>query len=207
MVQIDGLGRSALTHAIAAGHMPFLSRLITNDGYRLHAVYLGLPSSTPAVQAELFYGVPCAVPAYAYVDRGSGRLVRMWQHEAAAAVEQRLGAHRPLLKEGSSYLNLYTGGAVEARFCMASLGWTDPFRTRHPLAIPALIVLYGSDLIGAAVLVGRELLAAAGGLLTGVARGQHVGTELKFAGSPDRWSALIAGSGPDHSGPESSLRL
>jgi len=183
MVQIDGLGRSALTRAMEAGRTPFLSALLSSHGYQMNGVYSGLPSSTPAVQAELFYGVPGAVPAYAFVDRERGRLVRMWQHEPAAAVEERLAAHRPLLEGGSSYVNVYRGGSVEARFCMASLGWTDPFRTRHPFAIPALVVLYCSDLIRAAILVGGELLVAAGGVLPNVARGQDLGSELKFAGS------------------------
>src|SRR5947208_12967925 len=73
IVQIDGLSRQALTHAIEEGDMPVLERLVNDEGYRLRSLYSGLPSSTPAAQAELFYGVPLAVPAYEFVDRRAGR--------------------------------------------------------------------------------------------------------------------------------------
>ena len=183
MVQIDGLSRAALARAIADGRMPFLDHLVANEGYGSHRMYSGLPSSTPAVQAELFYGVPLAVPAYAFVDRRTGVLMRMWQHETAAGVERRMADHRALLQGGSSYCNIYRGGAAEARFCMASLGWTDPFRTRHPLALPPLVVLYGGDVLRMAVLVARELLAAPRELVAALARGQDFLSELKFTAS------------------------
>lgn len=180
MVQIDGLSHRALTEVLTTGAMPVARHLLAEEGYRLLPVYSGLPSSTPAAQAELFYGVPGAVPAFGFVDHCSGRQVRMWQHEAATAVEERLAEHQSLLAGGSSYCNVYTGGAREARFCMASLAWTDPFRTRRPLALPALALLYGPTVARAALLVGRELLLAPGGLVAGLAGGQHLVTELKF---------------------------
>lgn len=183
IVQIDGLSRAALADAIEAGYMPLLGNMIANEGYRTYPVYSGLPSSTPAAQAELFYGVPLAVPAYAFVDHRDGLVMRMWQHEAAAGVEGRMADHRPLLEGGSSYCNIYRGGAVEARFCMAALGWTDPFRTRHSLAVPALALLYGGDVLRAGALIARELLAAPAGLLAGLARGQDLWSELKFSAS------------------------
>lgn len=180
IVQIDGLSHPALRDALASGRMPVAGHLLAEEGYRLHELYSGLPSSTPAAQAELFYGVPGAVPAFGFVDHCSGRQVRMWQHEAAAAVEKRLAVHRSLLAGGGSYCNIYAGGATEARFCMASLGWTDPFRTSHPLALPALIPLYGGAVGRAVLLVARELVMAPGGFVAALADGQHALTELKF---------------------------
>lgn len=180
MVQIDGLSHRTLTEVLPTGAMPVGRHLLDEEGYRLLPLYSGLPSSTPAAQGELFYGVPGAVPAFGFVDHCSGRQVRMWQREVATAVEERLAGHRSLLEGGSSYSNVYTGGAREARFCMASLAWTDPFRTRHPLALPALVLLYSPTVARAVLLVGRELLLAPGGLVTGLAGGQHLVTELKF---------------------------
>lgn len=181
IVQIDGLSHKGLTHAIADGAMPAAAHLLDDEGYRLHPMYSGLPSSTPAAQAELFYGVPMAVPAFAFVDRRDGRLVRMWQHEAARAVELRLADRRSLLRGGSSYCNVYRAEAVESRFSMASLSWTDPFRTRHPLALPALVLLYGPDLLRATLLVGREVLMAQGGLVGAVLHRHDLRSEVKFA--------------------------
>ena len=62
MLQIDGLSQPELQRALARGEMPFLRRLLKKEHYTLHAHYSGLPATTPAVQAELFYGVKTAVP-------------------------------------------------------------------------------------------------------------------------------------------------
>src|SRR5512134_1903899 len=75
LVQIDGLGESVFHSALRAGHLPFLRRLMEADGYRAHGFYSGLPSSTPGVQAELFYGIPGAVPAFGYRDPILERIV------------------------------------------------------------------------------------------------------------------------------------
>jgi len=180
MVQIDGLSSEELETAVAGGTMPFVAHLVAGEGYRVHRVYSGVPSTTPAVQAELFYGVRQAVPAFAFVDHRDGRIVHMWQHEAATSVEHRLEGHRPLLAGGTSYANIFTGGAVEARFCMASLGWSS-YRSPHSLAVPALVLLFAWDVARAGVFVGRELLLSVGGVIAGVAGGQGLASELKFA--------------------------
>ena len=180
IIQVDGLSCRVLSDALASRSMPFARKLLADEGYRLHPVYSGLPSSTPAAQAELFYGVPLAVPAFGFVDHCDGRLVRMWQHEASTGVERRLAGQRALLEGGSSYCNVYTGGAAEARFCMSSLGLTDVLRTRRAAAMPLVALLYAPDVLRAAALVGRELLAAPCGAVSARATGQHATSELKF---------------------------
>src|SRR4029077_1128606 len=74
IVQIDGLSHPALRRAIASGRTPALADLVSQHQSRWLSMSSGLPSSTPAVQAELFYGVPVAVPAYEFVDHRDGRL-------------------------------------------------------------------------------------------------------------------------------------
>src|SRR5437868_7071545 len=44
LIQIDGLARPQLEHALKRGRMPFLRSLLRREGYRLHGVYSGLPS-------------------------------------------------------------------------------------------------------------------------------------------------------------------
>ncbi|MEX2606328.1 MAG: glycogen/starch synthase [Kiritimatiellia bacterium] len=39
--------------------------------------YSGIPSTTPAVQAEIFYGQRTAVPAFHFLQRETGRPVKM----------------------------------------------------------------------------------------------------------------------------------
>src|SRR5690242_4748717 len=63
LVQIDGFSREELDRAIAKKKMPFLARLRERNGYGLKTFYPGVPSTTPAVQAELYYGVRTGVPA------------------------------------------------------------------------------------------------------------------------------------------------
>src|SRR4051812_4308503 len=57
MIQIDGLSRQQLEIALKTGTMPFLQRLLAREGYELQTHYSGVPSTTSAVQAELFFGV------------------------------------------------------------------------------------------------------------------------------------------------------
>src|SRR5450432_2656910 len=69
LIQIDGFARGQFERALAQGYMPFLKRLLKRNGYALHTFYPGLPTTTPAVQAELYYGVRAAVPAFSFFDR------------------------------------------------------------------------------------------------------------------------------------------
>jgi len=113
MLQIDGLSQPQFERAVARGKLPFLKRLIRREHYQVHAHYSGLPSTTPAVQAELFYGVRGAVPAFSFRDHESGRIVRMYEPAAAARVEALYSGdgNAALLKGGSTYSDNFTGGA------------------------------------------------------------------------------------------------
>jgi endonuclease/exonuclease/phosphatase family metal-dependent hydrolase len=133
LIQIDGFGRAQLERALAANRMPFLRRLVNREGYELHTFYPGLPSTTPAVQAELYYGVRSAVPAFSFFDRVLKKVGRMWDPEWAKAREAECARQAEgLLKGGSSWSNIYTGGAsqFESHFCAASIGIGDMWRTK-----------------------------------------------------------------------------
>lgn len=126
LIQIDGLSRVQLQHAIDAGRMPFLKSLVDREHYHVHDFYSGLPASTPSVQGELFYGERCAVPAFGFRDHRSGKVVRMFSREVASDVEERISrGTRGILRGGSAYCNIYDGGADEAHFCASSMGWSD----------------------------------------------------------------------------------
>lgn len=132
LIQIDGLARKHLEAAIAAGRMPFLRRLLQRDIYQLRTFYPGLPSTTPAVQAELHYGIRSAVPAFSFFDRSLKKLGRMWDPEWAKAREASYARQAEgLLQGGSSWSNIYTGGAGQegSHFCAASIGLGDMWRT------------------------------------------------------------------------------
>jgi endonuclease/exonuclease/phosphatase family metal-dependent hydrolase len=144
LIQIDGFGRAQFERALAANRMPFLKRLLTREGYELHTFYPGLPSTTPAVQAELYYGVKSAVPAFSFFDRVLKRVGRMWDPEWAKAREEECAKQAEgLLKGGSSWSNIYTGGAGqwESHFCAASIGIGDMWRTKKIRNIFVFILL------------------------------------------------------------------
>ena len=153
IIQIDGLSHDQLGRAIQCGRLPFLNKLITKKHYRLHHLYSGLPSSTPAVQGELFYGVKCCVPAFSFMyadpvsnkkdspDSKDKRVVTMFDSEVALVIEQELANEGDaLLKEGSSYANVFSGGAKKAHFCSTSMGWNQFFRHLNPLGVLQFIL-------------------------------------------------------------------
>ena len=136
LVQIDGLSQHLLEQALARGDMPKLRAAIERERAVIHPLYSGLPSTTPAVQGELFYGVRAAVPAFAFGDRATGEVVEMLEAERAESVEREIATRGDgLLQGGSSYGNIYTGGALESHFSAATLGWNGMFRNVHPVSL------------------------------------------------------------------------
>jgi len=142
LVQIDGLSRRQLERAIRSGRLPFLKSLIEREDFIPHDFYSGLPSSTPAVQAELHYGQRTAVPAFGFRDHRTGQLVRMFANDIAEDVESHLSQQTEgLLSGGSSYCNIYGGGAEEVHFCATSFGWSEFLRAINPFKFLVVILL------------------------------------------------------------------
>ncbi len=123
LVQVDGLSRPRLERAMAAGYLPALAERLAAGGHALSSIRSGAPSSTPAFQAGLFYGVSPSVPGFVWFDRRTGRELRMDRPADAATVEARVaaGVSRPLLRGGTSYFSLFSGGASLPYFCVSGL--------------------------------------------------------------------------------------
>jgi len=181
LIQIDGLPRKQLEAAIAAGKMPFLGRLIKRGRYPLHTFYPGLPTTTPAVQAELYYGVRGAVPAFSFLDRDRGEIGVMYSPEWAKSFEEKFQLQSEgLLKGGSCWSNIYTGGASleESHFCAASSGLGDMWRTgklHHVLLFFLLQLPSALRIIGLLLL---ETVISIPQALRGVFRGEGFKQEL-----------------------------
>lgn len=182
MIQIDGLSQHEFERALGRGEMPFLRRLMRREHYRLHRQYAGVPATTAAVQGELFYGVKGAVPGFNFMERASGRLVRMIEPAAAARVERALerAGGEPLLRGGSCYADHYTGGAAEAHFCPSATGWGSVLRAANPLVVAFLIVSNAYSFLRTAILVVLELVLALHDFVRGLIAGQDIFKELKF---------------------------
>jgi endonuclease/exonuclease/phosphatase family metal-dependent hydrolase len=181
LVQIDGLPRRQLERAMATGHMPFLTELLRRHRYHLHSLYSGLPSSTPAMTAELLYGVKCAVPAFSFYDRAARTLHRMFEPRSAREIDRRLKDQgQPLLTEGSAYAGVYTGGARETHFCASTMSLDHLFKLNYPMRL-LLILLFGVyNWIRAGVLIAVEFFLALIDCVRGLIAGQDLWKEIKF---------------------------
>src|SRR3989338_8753324 len=181
MVQIDGFSRSSLEKALGRKEMPFLRNLITKEKYHLHPFYTGLPSTTPAVQGELFYGVKQVVPSFFFFDRGSQKVFRMFDGEFVREIERRLAGHgRGLLEGGSSYSNIYGGGAREAHFCDGSLGWDQIWKDVNPFNFILLLLTHFVAFARMTFLCLWETVLALMDFVYGLFKKEAVIVEFKF---------------------------
>lgn len=181
MVQIDGLGFTQFERAVKEGNMPFLKQLMRQEDYLNHRHYTGLPSNTPAVQGILFYGVKFCVPAFCFKDSQSGQVFNMFTPDSAVAVEKYLKEKgTALLEGGSSYGNIFTGGAKEAHFCVASAGWGGLLKALNPFKLSLTIALHLHIFIRAFFLIIVEFILAILDCLRGIIAGKNFKMEIGF---------------------------
>lgn len=184
LIQIDGLAHEQLQKAMANGKMPFIKRLLEREHYHLEHLYSGVPATTPAVQAEIFYGVKTAVPAFGFFSGDTGQMMRMYEPYAADCVERKLAAtgHRPLLKDGSCYVSVFRAGsdAKEAHFCSSSRGWGPALSEAGWLSIVLMILASLWGLIRTIGLLLVELVLSLVDFFRGLVQGQDFIRELMF---------------------------
>jgi hypothetical protein len=139
LIQIDGLSYSQFRKALDKNRLPFLGKLMASQGFTLRPFYSGMPSTTPAVQAELFFGVKTAVPAYQFYKRQSSETCIMYDSHCVNQVAEILATeHKGLLKGGASFGNVFAGGATEARYCAQTLNLQSFLRAANPIFSVAL---------------------------------------------------------------------
>jgi hypothetical protein len=180
MLKIDGLPYSQLQWAFAGNRLPFLQRL-ANESHVLGPFYSGIPSATPAVQGELFYGVKSSVPAVSFYDRGKKRKVTVLYPGPAAEMSRDLTRRgKPLLEQGRSYSNIYTGGAEEARYCSETMRLRSPRHLASSVKLFTTLCLQPMKLLK---IIGYGILETGLALydfLRGVGDGENVIKEFKF---------------------------
>ena len=122
IVQIDGLSRRLLDRALAGGHMRNTRRLLATGQLERRELSVGLPTSTPAFQAALMYGVRPDIPGFHFYDKREGVELHFPKRGVAARVEQRIGAgHAGILEDGACYGCVFTGGAPDSLWTYARL--------------------------------------------------------------------------------------
>ena len=181
LIQIDGLSKDQLMAAIERGAAPFLRGLIQKEFYKVYSHYPGLPTSTPSVQGELFYGIKQCVPAFTFFDKEANRVFRMYDSDAAIEIEQRLTSQgEGLLKQGSSYSNIYSGGAEETHFCAGVLGWSRIWKDVNPVNLMVVFVAHMPSFIRMSALIIWELGLGIAEFFRGIFKGRKFMTEFKF---------------------------
>ena len=122
IVEIDGLSNDALLDAMQQHRAANLRRLISRHGYIVSPWRSGLPSTTPAAQAGIMYGNNDNIPAFRWYDKRLGRPVAVKYPPTVAALQQQVAqGNSGLLAGGTSYVNMFDGGAESALFTLSSL--------------------------------------------------------------------------------------
>ncbi|MFP4039252.1 MAG: glycosyltransferase [Desulfosudaceae bacterium] len=180
-IQIDGLSQEQYQRATQSGRLPFLRRLVKREAYAASSLYSGVPSTTPAFQGELFYGVKAVVPAFAYYHPDLG-ITGMLNPEAARSMERKMRhlAGGGLLEGGSCYSDIYRGDAVETHFCPAAAGWQQLISNTHPVRVALTLIWHGFTVVRALALSFLEVLLAVIDCVQGGIQGQNLIQEIKF---------------------------
>ena len=140
-IQIDALAHEDFERALERGHMPRLKRLIEREGWEVRRYPAGLPSATPAAQASIFYGTKGDIPAFRFYDKAQRRVVIGSQPASMQFIRDSL-PENGVLEGGSSYVNLYDGGADTAVFTLSARGRRPFFANMGGTRILLLLVLH-----------------------------------------------------------------
>ena len=112
-LEVDGLARPVLQHAIRSGHAPEMARWIASGSHRLSEWETDLSSQTGASQSGLLLGSNDDIPAFRWVEKESGRIMTCSAPADCALIEERHSNGRGLLAGGgASRSNLLSGDAA-----------------------------------------------------------------------------------------------
>ncbi len=102
---------------MAGRRMPFLRQLMRREGYKMHNFYPGRPvDHRRGAGGALLRRARRPCPAFSYYDRIKREHGVMCSPDWAKNAESACGAQAPgLLEGGSSWSNIYTGGATPGR--------------------------------------------------------------------------------------------
>lgn len=160
VIQIDGLSRAVLESALGGGRLRTLGRLIRRGHLVLRPMSVGIPTSTPAFQAGLFYGVNPDIPGFHWYDKRMHADIYFPLPGAADLVESRHAqGRRGIMEGGSCYGCVFTGGAPQNLWTFARI--THPARAgRSLVTISASGLLLLWVIAKCLVLTGVEVMRA-----------------------------------------------
>jgi hypothetical protein len=139
MVQIDGLSARVFDHGLATRRLPMIAWLLRTGRLQRRSMSVGLPSSTPAFQASVMYGVQPDIPGFHFYDKRTRMDLHFPRAGVADLVEQSVAAgRRGILEGGACFGCVFTGGAEESFLTFSRL--LRPTRAGLPLLRPLLSI-------------------------------------------------------------------
>lgn len=131
VLQIDALAGWVLEEAMRRRRARFLRSLQRHGGARLSRFRVGLPCTTPSFQAGFLYGTRGEIPGFRWYERRTGETVWFAYPWDCARIEHEFRDREGLLAGGgSSYFNIFTGGADNHPFDSAALTFERGRRRR-----------------------------------------------------------------------------
>jgi uncharacterized membrane protein YvlD (DUF360 family) len=124
MMEIDGLSYWHMKHALDAGMLPTLKKMIDEEGYQLSRIDCGLPSQTSACQAGIMFGDNDDIPAFRWFDKDRQKL--LVSGSDATEINARYALGNGLMRGGSSINNMMNGDAEKSLLTLADLRGGTP---------------------------------------------------------------------------------
>ena len=111
-LEIDGLALPVLQRAMRDGNTPIMASWLEHGTHRLAEWETDLSSQTGASQAGILLGANDDIPAFRWVEKGTGKVVACSSPDDCAEMERRLRTgHGLLTQDGASRGNLFSGEA------------------------------------------------------------------------------------------------
>jgi hypothetical protein len=181
LIQLDGLSFTQFQKALATGRLPFLRKLLTTGNHVYKPMYSGMPSTTPAFQGELFYGVKSCVPAFEFISRSDQQRHISFYPQTANLIGERLEkSGTPLLSGGHTYSTIFTGGAAQARYCSQTMTLESIARRVNPFKLAFLLILHTGKFVRILGMTIIEFFLAVTDFFRGLVQGRKFIKELVF---------------------------
>jgi len=142
LIQIDGLSHDHLIQALAAGHMPYVNRLLADHRLTVAPWRCGLPSSTPAVQAGMMFGNRFDIPGFRWYEKDRGTMMTPQRLDHVSMMYDRIHrGQRGILSGGSCYVSMFDGDADLALFTLSTLRRQRFFESVRGIGLLVLFLL------------------------------------------------------------------
>lgn len=122
VVEIDGLSHEQLQRAVDQGTMPYLAGQVHQGRFQISPWRCGLPSTTPASQAGIMFGNNYDIPGFRWYEKERALNVVCKLPTATTMLQSRVSGSQPgILRNGSSYFNMFDGDASLSLFTLSSV--------------------------------------------------------------------------------------